>query len=73
MDTYKGMPYCGVMLLNDDRTLGLSIGFLGFSYEAVEEYMTKKFIECKMPYVKKWTQMKYTTADDAEEQEGEQQ
>ena len=59
MDTYKGVPYSQVMLMNDDRSLVLVIGFLGFTYEAIEEYMTKKFVECKMPYAGKYTQMKY--------------
>jgi len=63
MDKYKGMPYCQVLLMNDDRSLNLTIGFLGFSYDAIEEYMTKKFVENEMPYVKKWTQMKYLNAE----------
>ena len=66
MDTYKGVPYSQVMLMNDDRSLVLVIGFLGFTYEAIEEYMTKKFVENEMPYVKKWTQMKYLNAEGSE-------
>ena len=66
MDKYKGMPYCQVLLMNDDRSLSLTIGFLGFSYDAIEEYMTKNFVENKMPYVKKWTQMKYLNAEGGE-------
>lgn len=63
MDTYKGVPYSQVMLMNDDRSLVLVIGFLGFTYEAIEEYMTKKFVECKMPYAGKYTQMKYLNSN----------
>lgn len=66
MDKYKGMPYCQVLLMNDDRSLNLTIGFLGFSYDTIEEYMTKNFVENKMPYVKKWTQMKYLNAEGSE-------
>lgn len=66
MDKYKGMPYCQVLLMNDDHSLNLTIGFLGFSYDAIEEYMTKEFVENEMPYVKKWTQMKYLNAEGSE-------
>ena len=56
------MPYCEVLLMNDDRSLCLTIGFFGYGYSAIEKYMTEKFIECGKEYSKKWTQMKYVNA-----------
>ena len=64
MNTYKGIPFCEVLLMNDSRSLGLTIGFLGFTYDAIEKYMTEKFIDSKKSYASKWTQMKYLNIDD---------
>ena len=60
------MPYCEVLLLNDDRSLSLTIGFFGYTYSTIEKYMTEKFIECGKEYSKKWTQMKYVNANGME-------
>ena len=43
METYKGVPYCQVVLLNDDKSLCLNIGFLGYTYDDVEKYLKLKF------------------------------
>lgn len=48
-----------VLLMNDDRSLSLEIGFFGYSYDDVEQYMTKTFIESDKAFAKKYTQMKY--------------
>lgn len=48
-----------VLLMNEDRTLTVEIGFFGYTYDDVEKYMTENFIECKKEYAKRWTQMKY--------------
>ena len=66
MDTYKGLPYCQVLLMNEDRSLSLTIGFLGYTYDGIEDYMNKNFVECKQLYAGRWTQMKYLNADGAE-------
>ena len=48
-----------VLLANDDKSLSLEIGFFGYSYDDVEKYMTKTFIESDKAFAKKYTQMKY--------------
>lgn len=48
-----------VMLMNEDKSLSLEIGFFGYSYDDVEKYMTKTFIESDKAFAKKYTQMKY--------------
>lgn len=48
-----------VLLANDDKSLSLEIGFFGYSYDDVEKYMTKTFIETDKAFAKKYTQMKY--------------
>ena len=48
-----------VLLMNEDRSLCLEIGFFGYSQDAVEKYLTEKFIECDKQYSKRWAQMKY--------------
>lgn len=48
-----------VLLMNEDRSLQLKIGFFGYSQEAVEKYLTDTFINCGKEYAKRWTQMKY--------------
>jgi len=48
-----------VLLFNDDRSLQLVIGFLGWSQDHIEEYLTKNIIESKNAWPKKYTQMKY--------------
>ena len=53
------MPYCEVLLTNDNKSLSLTVSFFGYTYDAIEKYMTEKFIECEREYSKKWTQMKY--------------
>ena len=55
----KKMQYCEVLLMNDDGTLSLTIGFFGYSYDEIEKYITEKFIECEKEYPKKWSNMKY--------------
>ena len=52
--------------MNENRSLCLNIGFIGYTYDAVEEYMTKNFVECDKQYAQKWTQMKYVTFDGRE-------
>lgn len=66
METYKGVPYCQVLLMNDDRSLCFNIGFIGYTYDDVEKYMTKHFVECDKAYAQRWTQMKYVTFDGRE-------
>lgn len=58
-ERWKDSKLVQVLLMNDDKSLQLVIGFLGFSQEAVEDYLTKKIIECKQEWPKKYTQMKY--------------
>lgn len=48
-----------VLLMTEDRSLALEIGFFGYTYDDVEKYMTKNFVECDKEYAKRWTQMKY--------------
>lgn len=45
--------------MSEDRSLALEIGFFGYTYDDVEKYMTKNFVECDKEYAKRWTQMKY--------------
>ena len=52
-----------VLLMNDDKSLSLEIGFFGYSYDDVEKYMTKTFIESDKAFAKKYTQMKYVGAN----------
>lgn len=67
METYKGIPYCQVVLLNDDKSLCLNIGFLGYTYDDVEKYMNDHFVEeGGKEYAQRWTQMKYITLDGGE-------
>ena len=66
METYKGVPYCQVLLLNDDGSLYLNIGFIGYTYDDVEKYMNSHFVECDKQYAQKWTQMKYVSLDGGE-------
>ena len=66
METYKGVPYCQVALLNDDKSLCLNIGFLGYTYDDVEKYLNSHFVECGKGYAQRWTQMKYITLDGEE-------
>ena len=66
VETYKGVPYCQVLLMNDDRSLQLNIGFLGYTYDDVEKYMNKHFVESGKLYAQSWTQMKYVTSDGLE-------
>lgn len=51
--------YIKVVLMNEDRSLSVEIGFFGYTYDGIEQYMTEKFIECNKEYAKRWTQMKY--------------
>ena len=51
--------YITVVLMTEDKSLVLSIGFFGYTYEAIEEYMKKHYIECDKEYAKRWTKMKY--------------
>ena len=48
-----------VLLMNEDRSLQLVVGFFGYSQKAVEKYLTEKFIECDKAYAKRWAKMKY--------------
>ena len=66
METYKGVPYCQVLLMNENRSLCLNIGFIGYTYDDVEKYMNTHFVECGKDYAQKWTQMKYVTFDGRE-------
>ena len=52
--------------MNDDRSLFLNIGFLGYTYDDVEKYMNKHFVECRKQYAQRWTQMKYISSDGRE-------
>ena len=52
-----------VLLMNEDKSLSLEIGFFGYSYDDVEKYMTKTFIESDKAFAKKYTQMKYVGAN----------
>ena len=61
MDTYKGMPFCQVILVDSSSNRALTIGFLGFSYEGIEKYMSDNYVECDKPYARQWTEMKYLT------------
>ncbi len=61
MDKDK-IPYCEVLLMNDDLSLSLVIGFFGYTYSTIEKYMTEKFVECGKEYPKKWSKMKYVNA-----------
>ena len=63
----KKMQYCEVLLMNDDETLCLTIGFFGYSYDEIEKYITEKFIECEKEYPKKWSKMKYVNANKIED------
>lgn len=51
--------YITVVLMTEDKSLVLNIGFLGYTYEAIEEYMKKHYIESGKEYAKRWTKMKY--------------
>lgn len=53
------MDTINVILMNDDKTMSLTISFFGFSIEDVERYMQKTYIESAQAYAKKWTHMKY--------------
>ena len=58
-EAQKADAFVQVLLLNDDRSLQLVIGFLGWSQDSIEEYLTKNIIESKKEWPKKYTQMKY--------------
>jgi hypothetical protein len=51
--------YIEVFLSNDDKTLTLCIGFFGYTYKMVENYIKKHYIDCDKNYVQKWTNVKY--------------
>lgn len=53
------MDMINVLLMNDDKTMSLTISFFGFTIEDVEKYMQKTYVESTQAYAKKWTQMKY--------------
>lgn len=59
LETNKNDKFIKVLLMSEDRQLALEIGFFGYTYDDIEKYMTKKFVECNKEYAKKWTQMKY--------------
>ena len=48
-----------VLLMSENKDLQLTIGFLGFSQDAVEDYLTKKIIESDKEWTKKYSKMKY--------------
>ena len=47
------------VILVSDSGLALNIGFFGYSYDDVEKYLNKNFVECEKPYAQRWSQMKY--------------
>ena len=53
------MSKIAVMLMNEDRTLSLTIEFWGYAQEDAEKYLVDTFIECDKPYAEKWTQLKW--------------
>ena len=63
MDNYYGMPYCEAVLMNEDKSQVLVIGFLGYSKVSVEEYMDKHFVKSDKPCTKRWVYMKYVGID----------
>ena len=48
-----------VILMNDDKSLSLTISFFGFKQNAIEKYLNEHFVECKKPYAQKYVQMKW--------------
>jgi hypothetical protein len=53
------MDTINVILMNDDKTMSLTISFFGFTIENVENYIRETYVESTQPYAKKWTHMKY--------------
>jgi len=48
-----------VMLMNDDKSLSLTINFFGYTQNAIEKYLNEHFVECNKPYAQKYTQLKW--------------
>lgn len=59
MDTYHGIPYCEAILMNEDRSLVLNIGFLGYTRASVEEYMDEHFVKSDKECTERWVYIKY--------------
>ena len=45
-----------VLLLNEDRSLSLDVWFLGFSQDAVREFVVREYASSK-----RWTQFKFVS------------
>ena len=48
-----------VLLMNEDETIKLQIGFFGFTKEQIEEYLQKTYVNSDKQYAKRYTKLEY--------------
>ena len=59
MQIPEGTEYHEVLFMTEDRAMSFNVCFFGYSYDAINGYIQKNYIDSEKIFPKRWTQMKY--------------